>query len=110
MAKRIANTLSIMEVLSLFATEADAMKWFEDVRWKTVLQLVCIVEIQRICHNRKADPTPTGVRPVSNGSLSVWEPSWSPPVSRSKSGPSPCTIPSQPERVSVASNSVRNLK
>ena len=33
MAKRIANTLSIMEVLSLFATEADAVKWFEDVRW-----------------------------------------------------------------------------
>ena len=34
MAKRIASTLSIMEVLSLFATEADAVKWFEDVRWK----------------------------------------------------------------------------
>ena len=33
MAKRIANTLSIMEVLSLFATEADAAQWFEDVRW-----------------------------------------------------------------------------
>lgn len=28
MAKRIANTLSIMEVLCLFATEADAVKWF----------------------------------------------------------------------------------
>ena len=33
MAKRTANTLSIMEVLSLFATEADAVTWFEDVRW-----------------------------------------------------------------------------
>ena len=33
MAKRIANTLSIMEILSLFAMEADAVKWFEDVRW-----------------------------------------------------------------------------
>ena len=33
MAKRTANTLSIMEVLSLFATESDAVKWFEEVRW-----------------------------------------------------------------------------
>ncbi len=33
MAKRTANTLSIMEVLSLFATESDAVTWFEEVRW-----------------------------------------------------------------------------
>ncbi len=33
MAKRIANTLSIMEILALFATEADAVTWFEEVRW-----------------------------------------------------------------------------
>ena len=33
MAKRIANTLSIMELLSLFATESDAVTWFEEVRW-----------------------------------------------------------------------------
>ena len=33
MAKRIAQTLSIMEVIELFATEADAVNWFELVRW-----------------------------------------------------------------------------
>ena len=33
MAKRIAHTLSIMELLSLFATESDAVTWFEEVRW-----------------------------------------------------------------------------
>ena len=33
MAKRIAQTLSILDVTKLFATEADAVKWFELVRW-----------------------------------------------------------------------------
>ena len=33
MAKRIAQTLSILDVIQLFATEEDAVKWFELVRW-----------------------------------------------------------------------------
>ncbi|MYA28821.1 MAG: IS1595 family transposase [Nitrospira sp. SB0672_bin_25] len=33
MAKRIAHTLSILDIVKLFATEADAAKWFELVRW-----------------------------------------------------------------------------
>ena len=31
--KHKARTLSIMEILDLFATEADAVRWFELVRW-----------------------------------------------------------------------------
>lgn len=33
MARPIARTMSIMEIMALFATEADAVKWFELVRW-----------------------------------------------------------------------------
>ena len=36
MAKHAANTLSIMEIMSLFATEADAVTWFELVRWNGI--------------------------------------------------------------------------
>ena len=36
MATRIANTLSIMEILELFATESLAVAWFERVRWQGV--------------------------------------------------------------------------
>ena len=32
-ATRIAHTLRIMELLSLFATESDAVTWSEEVRW-----------------------------------------------------------------------------
>ena len=90
MAKRIANTLSIMEVLSLFATEADAVKWFEDVRWNAP-QSVPIAAIRKICHDRRRDLMRIGVRLVINASLCEWEPSWSLPVSLSKSGPWRCT-------------------
>ena len=33
MTRRVANTLSIMDVMRMFATEADAVAWFEDARW-----------------------------------------------------------------------------
>jgi len=33
MAKRVVQTLSILDVIQLFATEEDAVKWFELVRW-----------------------------------------------------------------------------
>ena len=32
MARPIARTLSIMEIMTLFGTETDAVKWFELVR------------------------------------------------------------------------------
>ena len=34
--QRIAHTLSIMEILELFATESLAVAWFERVRWQGV--------------------------------------------------------------------------
>ena len=33
MAKRIANTLSIAEILKMFSTEHKAVRWLEKVRW-----------------------------------------------------------------------------